>query len=252
MSILSTSWQLLRLRWRKRWLGECLEGEPVWRNKVVHMFYEFLEITWNFGVFCELEPLFTTFWDFLICFFESWLDDSKLWKNTTKIVERKNSGSDRLGYRLNFCRSAPKASPKIRNSFAQINLRSCFAQRCFPNKNQDTSSFTEPPLLFGYILSAGGNGKYSQKEREGQRWQGRRNKQIDGGHRRSGTASDFKSRTTVQFMVSNDVFLSAMDLPNVFYFEGSKADFVVLDGISIKGIDAPLIMEAKMVFSCFF
>ena len=53
-------------------------------------------------------------------------------------------------------------------------------------------------------------------------------------------------------MVSNALFLSAMDLPNVFYFEGLKADFVVLDGISIKGIDAPLIMEAKMVFSCFF
>ena len=33
-----------------------------------------------------------------------------------------------------------------------------------------------------------------------------------------------------------------------FYFEGSKADFVVLDGISFKGIDAPLIIEAKMVF----
>ena len=153
MSILSTSWQLLRLRWRKRWLGECLEGEPVWRNKVVHMFYEILEITWNFGVFCELEPLFTTFWDFLICFFESWLDDSKLWKNTTKIVERKNSGSDRLGYRLNFCRSAPKASPKIRNSFAQINLRSCFAQRCFPQQKPRHFFFHRtPPLVWVYPI----------------------------------------------------------------------------------------------------
>ena len=46
-------------------------------------------------------------------------------------------------------------------------------------------------------------------------------------------------------------FLSLMDLPNVFYFEGWKADFVVLDGISFKGIDAPLIIEAKMVFFMF-
>lgn len=138
--------------------------------------------------------------------------------------------------RLNFCRSAPKASPKIRNSFAvcpdQSDILLC--SKCvFPTKNKTLQVSRNPPSCLGI--------SYPQAETENTPKKKGRGKGGKAGETNRSTADvidlatglDFNFRTTVQFMVSNDVF----DLPNVFILRVLKRTlFVVLDGISFKGL----------------
>ncbi len=91
---------------------------------------------------------------------------------------------------------APKSGIRLPRSIWDLVL----LKGAFPTKTKSLLQVAQKPPLFGYILSrAGRNGNCSQKEREGQRWQGRRNKQIDGEHCWSGDGEwcQFKDHCSV-------------------------------------------------------